>query len=477
MNIILKGFDGQYCKEILSEALKGLPIDTCICPTNNLDQMPTLNIKNIIWEDATAQRNGDYSKTDWNTITPIDEELIEKMRPTEAVFLSMIERYTKKQDISYEERRAQYMQHLRYWNHMIETHSINLYLANNVPHQCFDLVIYDLCHLKNIAVRYIERFGIIDACCIESDWNRAGENIRNRYNELKKEYQDIHKNIPLTDAFNEYFNSYTTTDVKPWYAATRDKKLAEKSFVIKWTGTCVKMLIKHPWRVVLQVVQPSFWARKLRQHRTSIAYDSYVVDVDLNVPFVYLPLHFQPEASTCPMAGVFNDQYLMAQMLGACAPDGLLIYVKEHPFQGETCRSEEFYKALHNIPQVRMVPRGLSTFELNKHSLAIATATGTAGFEGFFRQKPVIMFGHRFYQFAPGIFRVETIEQCAAALQSIMNGCTVASLHQVKLFVKAMEEETSTYPGGPKSVHCNETEEQRARKLGRYIHTHIKSLV
>ena len=48
---------------------------------------------------------------------------------------------------------------------------------------------------------------------------------------------------------------------------------------------------------------------------------------------------------------------------------------------------------------VRFMPRGFNSFRLQEHAEAIATVAGTAGFEALFREKPVIMFGHWFYQY------------------------------------------------------------------------------
>jgi hypothetical protein len=37
-------------------------------------------------------------------------------------------------------------------------------------------------------------------------------------------------------------------------------------------------------------------------------------------PYVYLPLHLQPEATTSPMGGVFTDQYLALETLVRALP-------------------------------------------------------------------------------------------------------------------------------------------------------------
>ena len=73
-------------------------------------------------------------------------------------------------------------------------------------------------------------------------------------------------------------------------------------------------------------------------------------------PFVYVPLHLQPERSTNPLGGVFDEQYLMVGMISSELPSGWRIYVKEHPsqfapqFVSERGRWTNLYETLLEIP-------------------------------------------------------------------------------------------------------------------------------
>ncbi|MFA7681998.1 MAG: hypothetical protein WCX61_03125, partial [Candidatus Peribacteraceae bacterium] len=101
MNIILKSFDGVLDdKYTIETALKGINLQTCISITDEKIFLPELNTSEHIWIDAKAQRAGQYREIDWNTIAPLDEELIEKMRHSETVFFRMIERYDTQEKTS-----------------------------------------------------------------------------------------------------------------------------------------------------------------------------------------------------------------------------------------------------------------------------------------------------------------------------------------------------------------------------------------
>ena len=173
-------------------------------------------------------------------------------------------------------------------------------------------------------------------------------------------------------------------------------------------------------------------------------YENHAIEPDLNQKYIYVALHYQPEATTMPLAGMFANQLLIVQMLAYCVPDDVLICVKEHPNQDAFYRSIKFYQEILAIPNVRLITRKYNTFELTKHSLAVATATGTVGWEALFKGKPVLMFGHYVYQYAPGVLQISTIEDCQKAIHKIINENFKPDPDDLKLFLQALEE-TSFY--------------------------------
>ena len=126
MNIILKGFDDRMCKILTESIVKDLPIGTCISIGDKPDLIPDLdqNTEHIHMTAATL-RAGQYPDFDWSEIPPLDEELIEAMERTETIFLKMVGRYAIYRDIPYDERKRQYLRHLRYWNHMLDEKKID----------------------------------------------------------------------------------------------------------------------------------------------------------------------------------------------------------------------------------------------------------------------------------------------------------------------------------------------------------------
>ena len=140
------------------------------------------------------------------------------------------------------------------------------------------------------------------------------------------------------------------------------------------------------------------------------------------------------------MGGVFVDQYLALETLVRALPAGWKVVVKENPVQKFAKRDYGFYEHLGAMDAVHLVSRDTSTFDLIERCEAVATITGTAGWEALFSARPAIVFGRAFYRDAPGVIAVEDTESLASALREIEAGTFAAATHaDVIRFLKALE--------------------------------------
>ncbi len=466
------------CKIMTESMTKGLDIGTCISICDAPDMLPEFDTDvEHIYIPALPLRAGQYPDVDWSEIAPLDEELIESMAHCETVFLKMVERYAIYDDMSYIERKRQYLRHLRFWSHMLDEKKIDLMLLRGPPHQCYDLVIWHLCRHKGIRTLSMSVFYSMDLICVDENWEEVGTDIRVRMEELMEEYKHSDTPIELTPEFEEYFTMYALKRTTlSWTMSPDHPHLMHKNFLIKWIGPGLRVLIRKPGYFLLSVFSLKFWIRKCRHHNTRTVYDRLAKEPDLTVPYIYYPLHMQPEATTCPMAGAFVEQELIAQMLAACIPEGVQIYVKEHPNQGELLRDVEFYETLNATASVTLVPRSTNTFDLSENAVAIATATGNAGLEGLFKGRPVLLFGHRYYQYAPCVYRIRSTEDCHNAMESIFNNNERPTARDMRIFLKAAEETAGLCYRGPASARPPETREERSAKMGEYVRQKIVAM-
>jgi len=137
-----------------------------------------------------------------------------------------------------------------------------------------------------------------------------------------------------------------------------------------------------------------------------------VVAPDLECDFVLFALHMQPEATTHPLGGPYGDQARAIQKLRGMIPDGWKIYVKEHHAGFGGLRDPHFYMRLRSIPDVELVGAATALEPLLAGCRFASTITGTIGWEAISGGKPVLTFGHAWYNGLPGVFRIEDEPDC-----------------------------------------------------------------
>jgi hypothetical protein len=169
--------------------------------------------------------------------------------------------------------------------------------------------------------------------------------------------------------------------------------------------------------------------------------ESFVTSPDLSKNYIYFPLHKQPEASTSPMGGVFAYQDLAINILLENLPYDTLVYIKPHVLKGNLAK---FLARIRCDPRVILVDSKVNSFQLMKNSYAVATVTGTVGWEAFLNEKTVLMFGDYFYQDAPNVYKIDDADDVVKALKQAQptSGQEVTSTDKIMAFLMALQNST-----------------------------------
>lgn len=174
------------------------------------------------------------------------------------------------------------------------------------------------------------------------------------------------------------------------------------------------------------------WLRKV--------YDTMAAPVELNAQYVYFPLHLQPEKTTMPLGGVYQSLYLAVRKLKASLPEGMAVYVKEHPRQfdsdrliNSTTRFSQFYELLAGIPGVKLVQLSMDSEALIKHAMFVATVTGSAGWEALRLGVPVLTFAKIWYSIHPFCFGFDDAE-FQSGVKILLSVGRFDAVHAMRIF-------------------------------------------
>ena len=397
---------------------------------------------------------------------PLSADLINKMLSCESQVLTMMNAIDWLGNTPLMKRKRIYYGYMQYWYGVLTTLKPDAVIFGDIPHIAYQYVVYSLAKLLGIKVVMYR--------AIQIKGRMIFLNEPERYQKLETAIKQINGvNFSVDDLQQDiqaYYQSQTSDDAhstpfffkKDYFEGLKKPQqfFPALNIILKHirNGTLLKVIfayIRSLYRrrtiTNLQIFTPSGFALKRHLRRWAKIkeslkkeYKELFIAVDWNKKFIYVPLHNQPEASTSAMGGVFVDQQLMVELLAAAIPDDWVIYVKENLLQWVAPRTHVgrypgYYEELARLKNVYLIPATTSNYELIKKAQAVATVTGTPGWEAVLRGKPALVFGYIWYIYCDGVFRIHDLASCRIAIDKIRGGYR-PDRQKVINFLKAVDE-------------------------------------
>lgn len=158
-------------------------------------------------------------------------------------------------------------------------------------------------------------------------------------------------------------------------------------------------------------------------------------------PYIYVALHYQPERTTMPEGGWFENQLLMIDAISRALPNNLRIVVKEHPRQfnydlrSMNARSIDDYTKLSKYHNVFVAPITMSQQELVDGCLVTVTVAGSVGWEGLLLGKPSIVFSDIWHASCKSCRFIQSDSQIQAAISELIGKSCEEVLDDVCSFI------------------------------------------
>lgn len=328
-------------------------------------------------------------------------------------------------------RRELFRQLLAYWYDFLSTRAIDAIVVVGYPHAGWNNVLVDVARALALRVVLVD-FTVIQETTLVSEIDRMHEPVPPA-SYAGMTIEELRERVP--GALREKVAA-------PLFGldySDRVKREAEREPGIAPYYSLLAGLLRKPWRRS----RPSFtrlsgdvaqwsltfkaFAAKRHVAALSASYRTAASQPDLTQPFIYFPLHMQPERSTMPAGGVFEDQILVAEILSAALPAGWRLYVKEHASQfwqkravkQAAFRDEAYYRRLRSLANTELIDTRSDSLELIRHASLVATVTGTAGWESLLAGKPCIVFGDPWYAGCSVCFAVGSVDECVSAIAQI----------------------------------------------------------
>jgi hypothetical protein len=140
------------------------------------------------------------------------------------------------------------------------------------------------------------------------------------------------------------------------------------------------------------------------------------VDYTKYSDYYFFPLHYQPEDTTIPTAGVFRDQLMIIKLFSRLMPENTVLLVKEHPVYFPKVlkitrikepmtdyRTLNFYQAINNLKNVYLVDTFEDSIKIMRRSKGTLTISGSISLEAVKYSIPILLFGDHYYKYLPNV--------------------------------------------------------------------------
>jgi hypothetical protein len=324
------------------------------------------------------------------------------LQPAEAVAMKVMDRTWRvsRAGRGHETRKKTWLQWATYAYGFLAHHGIEKLLHCNVPHFGFQYTLFYVARAMGIETRFLMQLQVRDTFILA--------------NTVEAPHMATARRLAAKEPL-------------PALAPRMEDELARRAgqarpFYMGNQGV--------PWLTRLHARQKRFFRSRIRALPGALAYRAARrrrgTRPEEGRPYVYLPLHLQPEATTLPLGGVYQDQSIVIETLVRGLPEDWLLVIKENPKQRFDKRQAHFYRSLSAHDSVRLVSRREDSFALSLAAEAVATVTGTAGWEALCLGRHALLFGPGFYECAAGATRVRSVEDVRGALDSIQRGVAEA---------------------------------------------------
>jgi hypothetical protein len=365
-------------------------------------------------------------------------ELINSLSSYEHTVYTLINRFKHRYKFGgkFSRLRSIYLAFLELAENTLNTNQIDFIVFDDTPHQPLEYLIFLLAKVKNIGV-IVRRelpslhkfrpnlayctldFPLLDKRFFQHynssinnvSINALGPEVKSLFDEFQFYSENKGKNLIVSNA--HYGKRFILKELK-WYFSYRIKFIKKPHLIF------FKSIIFFLKRILIN---------KLHNVILTRYYDKLSIEPDLTLKYFYFPLNFQPEATTNPLGGIFENQFMAIKLIQSMLPEDTILYVREHPRYWKSdqlegmhlVRSKSSYKEISLLGNVKLLDVQTNPYELIYNSIGVITVTGTSSFEAFGFNKPAIVLGNYFYNQLENAYHPRTMHDLKIALHKISN--------------------------------------------------------
>ena len=398
-----------------------------------LTSLETNHIKNLFWinhhkreekiilkdfNNVSCINNYDLCKAKFNLNIrynlKIPSELIKIINLEISIIVDMISRFEGYNSFSNNDKITYIFLQVNYWYNFLKSNEIQCYMQLDTPHDVYDYIIYLISKYLNLKIIILQQssFYIKNAKDVEiirvltptndltngeATFQQPGENnkVKYQFDKIKSAYDLSIKNNAFSDR-TKLTESKKTNIVNKFIDLIKNDNLSNNYTILNLNNINQNLNILD------------FKKLRYKIHKKTAELKKYLAECsidlnELNNKFIYFPLQYQPERTSCPEGRNYSNQYLLISKLRSYLDPKISIIVKEHPkqFQKETVRnqmyrSKFFYESIKKLSNVYFINYKISSQDIlsNPNIEGVSTIKGNILLEAILNKIPSFYFGN-----------------------------------------------------------------------------------
>jgi hypothetical protein len=333
---------------------------------------------------------------------------------------------------SFQSRSDIVFRHSLFWNHVLNEYNFDAVIWQNFSHLGWDLPLYYFCKSRDIPTfffhdvgqfpesqfvqEHVEMFGNLqlgkrlrEICAdnlLPETQNRILVNLTGLQGGPELHRQKMRKPVAQGKSFN------TGSIASVLHNGEVRSNFYSMSDVGRRVGSKALRFASHP---VTKSKLAGATLRRVVLTSRSKSEEKKLSEFALPTqPFVFFPLHFQPEASTSAKGRHFVEQREAIALVAASLPENYCLVTKEHPHQWRRLypRPPGFFKNLKEIPRVHLLHHSFENEDILRDCHGVVSIShSTLATEAWARGKKVAFLGDSHLKFAPGVFSGDQVSE------------------------------------------------------------------
>jgi len=283
------------------------------------------------------------------------------------------------------------------------------YLIITTTSDHHDHLLYEMCKKRNVKVLMLRtsRMGFRSIISEEIDeMDEFEEEARGGYfpdSSLEK----------LEELFDDHSLLKQYNKIKSNYKIPKSEKLKAFLGFLK-TGNESNKQYNNYGKTRLKIILNGTGFRNYQRKKKlkSFMEKNFLKKLD-DTPFIYFPLHKEPERFLGIGAPYYSNQKQMIEYIAKSIPIGYKLFVRDHPSMLKTtmwARSIDYYREILELPNVEIIHSEFDVKKVFRKCSLVITINGTSSLEAAIRNKPSIVLVKTDFSDISSVQKLEKLE-------------------------------------------------------------------